>query len=267
MKSQQNPIFNQSDSKSDSIRFKSSISTQKVTRFLLSVVGILVLLSLLGHGAIYLLPDFPLRDFLAGKFALNEEQTFPTLYSSIGLFLCSVLFWLIAQQKAQLKDRYTLSWKALSAIFTYLAIDELLSIHEHFSKPFHKMGVDGILHNAWVIPGIIVVVIFCVIFYRFFRHLPRYMQGLILLAISIFVGGAIVVEVVGGYYKYIYGEQNLGYALITTIEESMEMIGVVILIHALLVYIDQMGINSVNIQFNLGHKKDINRGFNGDTET
>jgi hypothetical protein len=255
MKSQPQHQFNQSSSShADSLSFQSSISAWQVTRFLLYIVGILVLLSILGHGALYLLPDFPLRDFLAGKFALNEEQTFPTLYSSIALFFGAVLFWTIAQHKAQLKDKYTLSWKALSGIFTYLAIDELLSIHEHFSKPMHKLGIDGILHNAWVIPGIIVVGIFCVIFYRFFRHLPRYMQRLMLLAISIFIGGAIIVEVVGGYYKYLYGEQNLGYALITTIEESMEMIGVVILIHALLLYIDQMGINAINVKFNVIRK-------------
>jgi len=255
MKPQQNPPFNASSALDlDSLSFKSSISAWKVTRFLLYVVGVLVILSILGHGALYLLPDFPLRDFLAGKFALNEEQTFPTLYSSVALFFCAVLFWIIAQHKAQLKDKYTLSWKALSGIFTYLAVDELLSIHEHFSKPMHQLGVDGILHNAWVIPGIIVIGIFCVIFYKFFIHLPRYMQRLMLLAISTFIGGAIIVEVVGGYYKYLYGEQNFGYALITTIEESMEMVGVIILIHALLLYIDKIGINAVNVKLNVVHK-------------
>ncbi len=255
MKYQHPFFFNQSNPlDSDFISFDSSISARRVTRFLLYIIGILISLSLLGHSAVYFLPDFPLRDFFAGKFALNQEQTIPTLYSAIALFFCSVLFWIIARYKATLKDQYTLSWKGLSAIFTYLALDELLGFHESFSKPLHRLGVDGVLHNAWVVPGVIVVAIFCVIFYNFFQHLPRYMKRLTLQALLVFLGGALAVELLGGYYKYLHGEQNLGYALITTIEESMEMLGVVILIHALLIYIDQLGISSVNVKFNLAHK-------------
>ncbi|MGB3534024.1 MAG: hypothetical protein WBA13_10965 [Microcoleaceae cyanobacterium] len=262
MKSQQQSFKQNNLYNEDSLSFNSSISAWKVTRFLLYIVGSLVILSILSNVAIYLLPDFPIRDAVARKFLLHEEQTFPTLYSSIALFLGSVLFWIIAQHKSQLKDKYTLSWKALSGIFTYLALDELLSIHENFSRPMHKLGVNGILHNAWVVPGMIGIAIFCVIFYQFFQHLPRYMKRLLLLSFAIFLGGAILVEIVGGYYKYLYGEANLGYSLITTIEESMEMLGVVMLIHALLVYINQLGINSVNINLNMGQSKNIKSGLN-----
>lgn len=263
MKPQQQHQFNQSSlSNADSISFQSAVYAWKVTRFLLYIVGILVILSMLGTVMVHFLPDFPLRDLFAGKFALHQEQTVPTLYSSLALFFCSVLFWVIAQHKAQLKDKYTTSWKALSVIFTYLALDELLSLHESFSKPLHQLGVNGILYNAWVIPGVIVVGIFCFIFYRFFKHLPRYMQRLILLSMSTFIGGAICVEVVGGYYEYLNGRQNLGFALLTTIEESMEMVGVIIMIHALLLYIHQMGINAINIKFNVVDRKESSRGLN-----
>jgi hypothetical protein len=244
---------------SNLLNFKSSVSAWRITRFLLYTVGILIILSLLGHGVIYLLPDFLGRDVVAGKFALNEEQTFPTLYSSIALFFSGVLFWVIAQHKKRFKDQYTFSWQALSGIFTYLAIDELLSLHEHLSKPMHQLGANGILHNAWVIPGVILVAIFCMIFYRFFQHLPRYMKRLMLLAFAIFIGGAIVTEIIGGYYKYLYGEENLGYALITTVEESMEMLGIVVLIHALLLYMTNSGINSININFNMTQNANKNR--------
>lgn len=263
MKSQHDLSFNQSTSPNlETLRFQPSISARKITRFLLCVVSTLIILSILSQAAIYLLPDFPLRDFVSRKLFLNEEQTFPTLYSAIALFFSAVLFWVIAQHKKRFQDRYTFSWQALSGIFTYLAIDELLSLHEHLSKPMHKLGVDGILHNAWVIPGVILVALFCIIFYRFFQHLPRYMKRLMLLAFAIFIGGAIVTEMIGGYYKYLHGEENLGYALITTIEESMEMLGIVVLIHALLVYIDQIGINSIDIKFNIDRRKEIKRGFN-----
>lgn len=239
------------------IELKARIYPGKITRYLLTVVGILTLLSLVGHLSLYLLPDFPGRELFSRKFALNEEQNFPTLYSALALFFCSVLFGMIAFVKTNTKNYYRYYWQGLSVIFTFLALDELLTLHEHLSKPLHKLGVDGILHNAWVIPGGIAVTIFMVIFYRFFMHLPRSTKRLFLIAVSVFLGGAIFIEVIGGAYKFIHGEDNLGYALITTVEEVMEMLGVVVLIHALLTYITQLEIHQINFNFNLTRKNSI----------
>lgn len=139
MKHKTDPSLDQSAAlHSHLINFQPSVSAWKVTHFLLYVVGTLVILSLISQAAVYLLPDFPLRDFFSRKFFLNEEQTFPTLYSAIALFFSGVLFWVIAQHKKRFKDRYTFSLQALSGILTYLAIDELLSLHEQLSKPMYK---------------------------------------------------------------------------------------------------------------------------------
>ena len=48
-------------------------------------------------------------------------------------------------------------------------------------------------------------------------------------------GGAIGVELIGGRYLELHGVENLTYAMITTVEESLEMAGVIIFIWALLV--------------------------------
>ena len=227
---------------------------KKTTQTLLYMVGILVFVSVATQTAFFLLQDYPLsglRWFITNKLSVNGEQSIPALYSSISLFACGVLFWIIACYKQKLKDKYTSSWKALFVIFTYLALDELLSFHEYLSTPFRKLGFDGVLYYAWVIPGMIAVGIFCIAFYRFFQHLPRFLKRLMLLAIFTFVGGAIFVEILGGYYKYLYGRDNLGYFLIATIEESMEMLGVVILIHGLLTYIQQLGIDAVKVGFHV----------------
>lgn len=249
MKTNHNFLLNDSTQfNSKDLSFILSIFAKKITRFLLYTVAILVILSTLTQAATYILPDFILRDFIARKLSLFEEQSFPTLYSSITLFFCSVLFWMIAQYKSKLKDKYTFSWKSLSFIFIYLSLDELLSFHEHLTIIFRQLGFDGVLHYAWVVPGLIGIGIFCIIFYRFFMHLPQYMKQLTLLAFSVFIGGAIVAEMMGGYYKYLYGKENLGYFLIATIEESMEMLGVIILIHALLTYLERIGLDTINIQ-------------------
>ncbi len=224
-------------------------------------MGALIILSIASTLAVNLLSTFPLgglRGFIASKLSVDQEQSLPALYSSISLFFCAILFLIIAQHKQKLKDNYTSSWKILFITFIVLALDNISIFHKYLSMPMLNIGFDGIFHYAWVIPGLIVVVIFCSIFYRFFQHLPRFMKRSIVLAILIFVGGAIFVETAGGYYKYLHGSDSIDYLFITTVEELMEMIGVIILIHALLTYIERIEINKVNFQLNVSQSYSAN---------
>lgn len=43
-------------------------------------------------------------------------------------------------------------------------------------------------------------------------------------------------ELAGGYYADFYGQQNMAYVLIVSIEEFLEMMGIVVFIYALLSY-------------------------------
>jgi hypothetical protein len=56
-------------------------------------------------------------------------------------------------------------------------------------------------------------------------------------AAAIYLAGAIGVEMLSGLQADLYGEANMGYALITTAEELLEMLGIVVLITALLNYL------------------------------
>ena len=44
-------------------------------------------------------------------------------------------------------------------------------------------------------------------------------------------------ELPGAYYSELYGRENLTYSLITTLEESLEMLGLILFIRALLDYL------------------------------
>jgi hypothetical protein len=48
------------------------------------------------------------------------------------------------------------------------------------------------------------------------------------------MGGAIGVEMLGGYLAYITGMGNVSYLIVTTLEESLEMLGIVVFIHGLI---------------------------------
>jgi hypothetical protein len=55
-------------------------------------------------------------------------------------------------------------------------------------------------------------------------------------AAALYIGGALGMEMVGGYIASTTGK-NLSYVIGLTIEESLEMLGIVVFIHALMSYI------------------------------
>ena len=57
------------------------------------------------------------------------------------------------------------------------------------------------------------------------------------MAATLYIGGAIGVELIGGRFAELHGKRNLTYHLLTTVEESLEMGGVILFIWALLVFI------------------------------
>lgn len=90
---------------------------------------------------------------------------------------------------------------------------------------------------TWVIPGMVVVAVLAIYFVRFLWRLPPNTRQAFVVAGTLFVGGAIGVEILGGWYGGLHGMANLTYSLFATVEESMEIVGVIVFIHALLEYL------------------------------
>ncbi len=219
-----------------------------VTRTLLVTIGVLLSLSLCsqlvkygtGHDTVFGIIPLLYVDY---------EGNLPTWYSSIALLLSSVVLCLIALSKRAEKDRYTFHWFFLSGLFFLLSMDEVASIHECAIEPMRKLiDAQGALHYAWVIPGGVFVLMVACFLLRFLISLPARTRNLFLLAGTVFVGGAIGVEMISASHAFSHGEKNLQYSLIITFEEAMEMLGVIIFIHASLEYLCK---NVQNIQVEL----------------
>ena len=237
-----------------------SLSPRKTTRFLVVLVCGLVLCSLFFQFCLYFLPDYPLKDGLASMLNVDKEQNIPTLYSWSALLFCAILLLVIAQAKKAAGDRYTNYWRVLAVIFAYLSLDEAISIHEKFIKPLRtSLNTSGFLYYAWVIPGTIFVLIFLLGFMKFIKALPPKTKLLFLTAGTVFVSGAIGMELLSGAYADIYTNNNFTSAILTSIEEFMEMIGIVIFIYALLSYISPE-LKGLNLQIRLADGKKYRRG-------
>lgn len=89
----------------------------------------------------------------------------------------------------------------------------------------------------WVLPGIAPVAAVAIVCAGLVKHLPPRTRKLFVLAGALYFGGAIGVEMVSAEHAHAYSENNLGYAMIITIQELFEMSGVIVLIYALLDYL------------------------------
>ena len=156
--------------------------------------------------------------------------------------ISAILLALIASTKRIAGARYLWHWRALSLIFMYLSLDEEACIHEQANKFGHALHASGLFYFVWVVPAALLVSIFVLAYLKFLAHLSFRDRWLFVIAGAIYVGGALGVEMLGGAYVSHYGEmlegaQGITYAVITTIEEFMEMAGILVFIYVLLAHL------------------------------
>jgi len=212
-------------------------AAKRVSDALFAIVLSLVGLSLAGQCSKYIWGHPKLKGFVPA-FYLDFESNVPTWYSSAALGLAAALLTIIAITMYRRLAADRLHWAALAALLLFLSVDEIAAFHEMPIDPLREsFNAGGLLYYTWVVPGLIAVAIVSCVFLRFFLRLSRRTQVMFALAAACFVTGAIGVEMLSGWQADRYGEENLTYALIITVEEFLEMIGVVILIRALVDYI------------------------------
>ncbi|MHA1563711.1 MAG: hypothetical protein ACTSX7_00240 [Alphaproteobacteria bacterium] len=166
-------------------------------------------------------------------FDLDAEQTVPAWYSTILLALAAFTTCAVALTKQTSAEPFVKHWYALAGVFLYLSMDEALAIHERTILPLRShFQLDGLLLFSWVIPATIIVAIMGIAYLRFLLAMPQRLQRNLIIAAIAFVGGALILEMVGGLFYDIYGPGVIT-ALTAITEEVAEMVGVIWYIYAL----------------------------------
>jgi hypothetical protein len=216
-----------------------SLNPSSIARSLGVCTLILVLASIFTQLATYITTDEYIYK-LSLLFYVDAERNIPTFFSSCLLLSSALLFLVITLIERSRATRYVKYWMTLSCGFLLMAIDEVVSLHEQLAIPIRNLLGNiklGIFYYAWVIPGIILVLVLSVFFWKFLAHLSKKMRRDLLTAAAIYLSGCIGFEMIGGYYAEIHGSHNLIYSALSTIEESLEMAGSIVLIRVILVYI------------------------------
>lgn len=211
------------------------LSARRLWRLLLAALAIVSLAGLAAELAYYLGHS---DSELVPAFSLSYEHNVPTWYASSLLLTCAALLAVIATARRQGGQPDAGYWLGLSAIFGYISLDEVVSIHERASAWF---DTSGMLYFGWVIPGAIAVVIIGALYVPFLRRLHPITRWRFMVAGAIFITGGLIMELPLGYWTEHAGDQNLIYALIDWLEESLELLGTSVFCAAL---VAQLGMRS-----------------------
>lgn len=214
-----------------------TISPKRIAVWLILIAVGLVLASLAGSFSTHVLGHPRLLGFVR-LFNVDTEGNIPSWYASICLLAGSILLAAIARLQPRDATPKASDWQTLSIIFLFLSIDELSSIHELLIDPLRAvLGTTGIFHFAWVIPYGLLATFLGLKYLKFLACLPARIRRSLVVAGLLYLSGALGMEMADGQYASLYGEQNLTYAVLTTIEESLEMLGLIVFVYTLLAYV------------------------------
>ena len=164
---------------------------------------------------------------LVEHLSLSYEGNVPTWFSSSLLLACAIAAGTIARDATQWRRH----WWGVAGVFGYASMDEAAEIHEHLGG---LIGTHGVLYFDWIIFAIAILGVLSLVYLRFVIALPRATRVGLIVAGTIYLGGAVGMELPLGWWTEHHGHDGLGYALIDWVEETLEMIGATWALFALL---------------------------------
>lgn len=222
--------------------------TISVTRVLQAELRVFLVL-LAANAAVWLAGNnfglIPVRGEIAVFFGFDHEWNVPTWFSVLLLVQASLLC-LMSHRRGSAR----FFWGLLAVVFVVLSADELTSLHEKLIVPVREsLGVSGLLHFAWIIPGALFVLILAALGANWLRSLPDRTRRGFMVAAVMYLSGVLLLEAVGGwYYASDPARFDTVYWLITTVEESLEMLGLIVFgYYAALHLVNEHGLRSIRI--------------------
>ncbi|PCJ68743.1 MAG: hypothetical protein COA62_12950 [Rhodobiaceae bacterium] len=170
-------------------------------------------------------------------FELDAERNVGAWYSSALMVLIAVCAFFNWQMNRHRTDIVSYSWLLISVVFFALSVDETAGFHEVVDVPLREtFELTGAFYNPWIFFGAFFVVVFAAVLMPFLLSLPRMIAALFVVSGAIYVGGALGLEPFDAYFEYTYGEGSFPHIVSTIIEETLEMIGLTLFLHANLIY-------------------------------
>jgi hypothetical protein len=190
----------------------------------------------------YVITENQYVDRIASWLDVNAEASIPTWYATVTLMACGVLLAVIAIDARVRGRAYAPHWALLAIGFGLLSLEEVIGVHSQATKVLRSAVsiTDGAGYA--IVLGLIVLVglgLLAWVFGRFFLALPRRQRMLFTTGLVIYLVGVFGSDAVGDYLHDAFGEGSLLYIVVLTVEEALEMTGVLLILTGLLDHIDR----------------------------
>lgn len=201
-------------------------------RVLLICVGLLIAAHIVSEALVHL----GIRAHSIGFVDVTMEKNIPTLFSSMLLMVCGLLCVITALAEKGTRCIHPF-WCFMALAFVGIGVDETIMLHETLGDKLHeRIDTSGIFRFAWVIPYGIAMLVILAAGARFFFRLPKTTRIQFAVAGLIYVAGGMGLEMAGSARFDAHGFDFV-YSVINLVEEAMEMLGIVLFIHAFLDHI------------------------------
>lgn len=226
------------------------IQAKTVSKFLVTIVGILLVLHVSQLAAYYIIADVDKFDFIE-LIDFDYEGNLPSFYSAIAILFAAILLAIITYNKTSNKLSHRHHWLFLCLIFFVLSLDEALGLHEElgdFVESMQLFEAKGFLYFAWVVPYGLLLTVFLITYCKFILSLPKKTMLLFVSAGALFIFGALGLETISAKEADLNGSSSMLYSVLYTVEELCEMLGIILFIHALLEYM-HTEIGEIHLRF------------------
>ena len=171
-----------------------------------------------------------INDFIL-EFNFAGQPDIAIYHNILLLDAAACLLFVIAYLKNAVKDAYRSRWTAMAWIILFFAVDNMAVFHRRIPLLFQGTTVMGFKY-AWMIAGIAGIVIFSVLFFRFWLHLDNKFRNLFLVSIVLYLAGAFGKEITGAR-----AVMDLTNSLFLTAEQAFQYGGATLLTYSLLLYL------------------------------
>jgi hypothetical protein len=170
---------------------------------------------------------------------LNAEANLTAWFGSFLLLSCAAVSGAIAVAERDRDRALGHRWTVLALLLLLMSVDESAQLHDMATGPLRRtLGTElGLFHFAWVIPALVALVAVALHLHPLVRSLEARERTRLLVGAAVYLGGAVVMEMVGGLVVDVDVEVNgytLPYLATVTVEEGCELVGALLILGALL---------------------------------
>lgn len=159
---------------------------------------------------------------------VNGEANLPTWWNATLLLM--IAFGAAVARTLEHETAPRRAWLTVAAVGVLLSLDEVAGLHERLSAPVKATGL-AVPTYAWVVPGVVIAAIGATVLVVVGRGLPGGTRRRLLLALVLYLVGALGVEAING--TLLDADRLIYYLVGTTVEETIEMSACVLAIGAI----------------------------------